>query len=408
MSEFEEIKGLVEKINSALVPLRSEVETIKNRDGLDEQKFDKMSAQITDAMAKIQAAEAKAARLEAAMQRTDQGSDATKAEKAEKARAALDGYLRDGTPPTGVKMTPEGLEVRAMSTNVNPDGGYLVRPELATFVVNRIFETSPLRRVARVEQVGSNSLDVLIDDNEAGFRWVAQGPSGGETSTPQVGQKAIVPHKMEAQPRLTTEQIQDSYLDVEAWLGTKVADRFGRGENRSFAAGTGVGEPRGFLTYPAWASAGVYERDKIEQIVSGAAANVTADGLIRLQNLLKEDYQPRAVFGMKRTTFGTALTLKGADNYFFSPVLIRDGQQSLTLLGKPVIFMDDMIAEGAGNLAVVYSDFSLSYTIADRVGLQILRDPFTNKGFVTYYTTKRVGGDVTSFDAIKLMRCAAS
>jgi HK97 family phage major capsid protein len=111
---------------------------------------------------------------------------------------------------------------------------------------------------------------------------------------------------------------------------------------------------------------------------------------------------------MRRTTFGTALTLKGSDNYFFSPVLLASGQASLTLLGKPVIFMDDMAAEGAGNLAVVYADFSRAYTIVDRVGLQILRDPYTNKGFVTYYTTKRTGGDVTSFDAIKIGRCAAS
>jgi HK97 family phage major capsid protein len=141
--------------------------------------------------------------------------------------------------------------------------------------------------------------------------------------------------------------------------------------------------------------------------LSGAAAAVTADGFITLQNALKEDYQARAVWGMKRTTFGTALKQKGADNYFFSPVLLANGQSTLQLLGKPVIFMDDMPAEGAGNLSVVYGDFSRAYTIADRVGLQILRDPFTNKGFVTYYTTKRVGGDVTSFDAIKIGRCAA-
>jgi HK97 family phage major capsid protein len=407
MSDLNEIKGLVEKINTALVPLRADVDAVKNRDVLDEAKFDKMASQITDAMAKVQAAEAKAAALEAAMSRVGMGDNDTKSELSEKTRAALDSYLRDGIAPSGVKMTAEGLEVRAMSTNVNPDGGYLVRPELASFVVDRIFETSPLRRVARVEQVGSNSLDVLIDDNEAGFRWVSQGISGGETTTPQIGQKAIVPHKMEADPRITTEQIQDSYLDVEAWLAGKVADRFARGENTAFVTGTGVGQPRGFLTYAAWAAAGVYERDKIEQVISGAAAAVTADGFITLQNALKEDYQARAVWGMKRTTFGTALKQKGQDNYFFSPVLLANGQSTLQLLGKTVVFMDDMPAEGAGNLSVVYGDFSRAYTIADRVGLQILRDPFTNKGFVTYYTTKRVGGDVTSFDAIKIGRCAA-
>ena len=126
---------------------------------------------------------------------------------------------------------------------------------------------------------------------------------------------------------------------------------------------------------------------------------LTADGLIDVQNALKEDYQPGAVWGMKRTTFGAALQLKGNDNYFFSPVLLRDGQASMQLLGKPVVFMDDMPAVAANALSVVYADFSSFYTILDRVGLQVLRDPYTNKGFVTYYTTQRVGGDVTSFDA---------
>jgi HK97 family phage major capsid protein len=110
---------------------------------------------------------------------------------------------------------------------------------------------------------------------------------------------------------------------------------------------------------------------------------------------------------MKRTTFGAALQLKGNDNYFFSPVLLRDGQASIQLLGKPVVFMDDMPAVAANALSVVYADFGRAYTILDRVGLQVLRDPYTNKGFVTYYTTQRVGGDVTSFDAIVIGKVAA-
>ena len=110
---------------------------------------------------------------------------------------------------------------------------------------------------------------------------------------------------------------------------------------------------------------------------------------------------------MKRTTFGAALQLKGSDNYFFSPVLLANGQATIQLLGKPVVFMDDMPAVAASALSVVYADFSMAYTIVDRVGLQVLRDPFTNKGFITYYTTQRVGGDVTSFDAIKIGKVAA-
>ena len=400
MSDFAEIKGLVEGINATLMPMRAEVDALKSRDVVDEAKLSKMADDVTS---KMEALQEKQRKLEAAMSRP--GTATGDAELQAKHRKAFDGYLREGNAPEGVKLTAEGLEIRAMNTNVQPDGGYLVRPELAQFVIDRIFETSPVRQVARVESIGSKSIDVLIDDNEAGARWVNEGPSGGQTTTPQLGQKEITAHKIEADPRITTEQLQDSYLDVEAWLRGKVADRFAREQNTAFVTGDGVGKPRGFLDYPAWAQAGIYQRDRIEQRNVGVALDASA--LIRLQGDLKEAYQGSAVWGMKRTTYSAALTLKGQDNFFFSPVLLRDGQASLTLLGKPVVFMDDMPALADGNLAVIYGDFSRGYTIVDRVGLQVLRDPFTNKGFVTFYTTQRVGGDVTNFEALKIGKSAA-
>jgi HK97 family phage major capsid protein len=401
MSELTEIKGLVEGINKVLMPLRSEVDALKSRDVVDEAKLNAMADEVTR---KMEALQEKQRKLEAAASRPGMGGS-DDAELKAKHRQMFDGYLRSGDAPEGVKVTAEGLEVRAMNTNVNPDGGYLVRPELAQFVIDRIFETSPLRQVARVETIGSKSIDVLIDDNEAGARWVNEGPSGGETTTPQLGQKEITAHKIEADPRITTEQLQDSYLDVEAWLRGKVADRFARLQNTSFVSGDGVGKPRGFLDYAAWASPGVYQRDRIERRNIAVALNAAA--IIRLQGDLKEAYQGSAVWGMKRTTYSQVLTLAGADNFFFSPVLLRDGQAQLTLLGKPVIFMDDMPTVADGNLCMVYGDFSRGYTIVDRVGLQVLRDPFTNKGFVTFYTTQRVGGDVTNFEALKIGVSAA-
>lgn len=407
MSDIQEIKGLVEKINPTLVELRSEIDGLKAsqpKDVVTEEKHKRMADEITAKVADLQAKQAK---LEAAMNRP--GADDAKGINAEveaKHRDAFRAYMAYGKAD-GLKETREGIEIKAMSTDVNPDGGYLVRPELSQTIVTRIFETSPLRQVANVERTGSKSIDILIDDQEAGARWVGEGASGGSTDTPQIGQKVIAAHKIEASPLMTTEMIEDAYLDVEGWLARKVADKFARTQNSTFVTGNGVGQPRGFLTYAAWASEGVYERDKIEQVNMGSAATLNADGLIELQNALKEAYQGNAVFGMKRTTFGAALQLKGSDNYFFSPVLLANGQASIQLLGRPVVFMDDMPAIAANALSVVYADFSMAYTILDRVGLQVLRDPFTNKGFVTYYTTQRVGGDVTSFDAIKIGKVAS-
>ena len=407
MSDLQEIKGLVEKINPTLTELRSEIDGLKAsqpKDVVTEEKHNRMADDITAKMADLQAKQAK---LEAAMNRPGAGDEkGLDAELDAKHRDAFRDYMAYGKAD-GLKETREGIEIKAMSTDVNPDGGYLVRPELSQTIVTRIFETSPLRQVANVERTGSKSIDILIDDQEAGARWVGEGASGGQTDTPQIGQKVIAAHKIEADPRITTEMIEVAYLNIEAWLSGKVADKFARTQNTAFVSGTGVGQPRGFLTYDAWASAGTYERDKIEQINMGSASALNADGLIEVQNSLKEAYQPGAVWGMKRTTFGAALQLKGNDNYFFSPVLMANGQATIQLLGKPVVFMDDMPAVAANALSIVYADFSVGYTILDRVGLQVLRDPFTNKGFITYYTTQRVGGDVTSFDAIKIGKVAA-
>lgn len=408
MSDLAEIKGLVEKINPTLTELRGEVDALKASaptDVVTEEKHQRMADDITAKFAEMQAKQAK---LEAAMNRPDAGEGkGMDGELEQKHKDAFRQYMANGTLPDGFKAGSEGVEVKAMSTDVNPDGGYLVRPELSNTIITRVFETSPVRQIANVERTGAKSIDILIDDQEAAARWVGEGASGGQTDTPQLAQKVIAAHKIEADPRMTTEMIEDSYLDVEAWLAGKVAEKFARTQNSAFVSGDGVGKPRGFLTYDAAATAGTYERNAITQINMGSAAALNADGLIEVQNALKEEYQAGAVFGMKRTTFGAALQLKGNDNYFFSPVLMRDGQASIQLLGKPVVFMDDMPAVAANALSIVYADFGRFYTVLDRVGLQVLRDPYTNKGFVTYYTTQRVGGDVTSFDAAVIGKVAA-
>jgi len=407
MSDFAEIKGLVEKINPVLVELRGEIDGLKSEKPVDvvtEEKHNKMVESITAGMAEMQAKQAK---IEAALQRPGSDGKSDRDNEIEtKHGEAFQSYMRTGLMPAGFKVSSDGIEIKAMSTDVNPDGGYLVRPELSNTIITRIFETSPLRAVANVERTGSKSIDILIDDQEAAARWAGEGASGGATDTPELGQKVLTAHKIEADPRITTEMLEDSYLNIEAWLSGKVADKFARTQNTAFLVGTGVGQPRGFLTYPAQATSGTYERGAINQVNMGSAAALNADGLIALQNSLKEAYQPAAVFGMQRATFGAALKLKGSDSYLFSPVLLRDGQATMQLLGKSVVFMDDMPAVGANALAVVYADFGTAYTILDRVGVQILRDPFENKGFITYYTTQRVGGDVTSFDAISIGKVA--
>ena len=402
MSDMTEIKGLVEKVNEALVPLRAEVDSIKaaQRDVVTETKFDKMAAQVTEAMEKLQAIEQKNAAIEAAFARRDAGNADGAKELEAKGRDALQEFKAG--------RDRGDLEIRAMATDTQQTGGFLVMPDLSSTVVSRVFETSPIRLVANVEQAGSKSREFLIDDDEAGATWSGE-RSVATDDTPDIGLKEIVTHEITSTMKATATMIEDAYLDLASWMETKGADKISRTENSAFFTGTGIKQPRGLLTYAAWASAGVYERDKIEQIASGGATTLTADGLIDTQAALKEAYQAQAVWLMKRATFGSIIKLKGADNFYFGPMMLAQGVPTMQLLGRRVMFCDDMQALGTGsNLVCAYGDFGRAYTILDRVGLQVLRDPFTADPYTLFRLRRRTGGDVTSFDAVKLTKLAAS
>ena len=396
MADLTELKGLVEQINQTLVPLRSEVDALKTRDGLDEERLDRMATEVAK---KAQAAHDLLARDVAQLKARELGGINGPVRDDAEAKAKFESFLRSK------KRDGDEIEIRAMSTTSGPDGGYLVLPEFSQTIMSRIFETSPLRLVANVEQTGTKSRTFLIDDDEGSAQWIGEATEATE-DTPALAQVEITAQDVVAKMNATNDMLDDAYIDLAAWLVAKGGDKLARAENTAFVSGNGVMKPRGFTTYPNWASAGTYERQKIEQIVTGVAGGVGADGLINLQYSLKAAYQANAVWGMKMQTFGAALKLKGSDTYYFSPVMLRDGVVELRLLGKPVVFMDDMPAEGAGNLPVVYADFSRAYTIVDRAGFTILRNPYRTSRFTIFEMTRRTGGDVTNFDAIKLNRCS--
>jgi len=410
---LEENKSILDEIKKIATELKSVKETEKMSDPLVDKKFDKMAEQMTQLSEKAANAEAEkkamAERLEGVeVALARKGVDGSqKDDLIVEHKQHFENYARTGELPSGFKMRDGGLEIRAMSTDSDPNGGYLVMPEMANFIVGRNFETSPIRQVANVVTGSAKSLSILIDDDEAAANWTAEDSASSDTTTPTLGELEIFAHKVDAEPQATVEMLEDGELNIEQWLQGKVADKISRSENTAFVSGTGIAKPRGFLTFSNWASAGVYERNKIEQIASGATATLTADGLINLQNSLKEAYQANASFLMKRATFGAVLKLKGNDNYFFSPTFLRDGQAQLQLLGKNVRFADDMETVGANALSIAYADFSQAYTIYDRRGLIVIRDALTNKGRVKFYVAKRVGGHVTNFDALKIQKVAA-
>ena len=305
-------------------------------------------------------------------------------------------YLRrDSAAFLKVLGTP-ALETRLLSVDRDPGGGYWVKPEMSARIAKIVFETSPVREFATVETIASDSLELIRDENQAGFGWVAEQEDRPETTTPDIGKKTIHAHELYAEPRATQKLLDDAGFDVEGWLSRKVAERFARVEATAFVSGTGVGQPRGIDTYPSGTASG-----QIEQVGSGTSGAVTADGLMDLVYSIKGPYTRNARFMAARLTIRDIRKLKdGEGNYLWE----RNFQvgQPLNILGWPMHQADDVAAVAAGSLSIIFGDFAIGYTIVNRFGIRVLRDPFTAKPFIKLYTTRRVGGDVVNFEALKL------
>lgn len=312
-------------------------------------------------------------------------------------KQAFCNYLRKG-----MDAGLEAIESKALSVGSDPDGGYLVTPTISSRIVSIVFESSPLRKIAATETISSDTLEMVEDRDEANAGWTSETGSVSDTDTPTVGKKSIPVHELYAQPKATQKLIDDSAIDIENWIAEKVADVFSRKENTAFISGSGVGQPRGILTYTAGASWG-----EIEQIESGSDGAVTADSLIELYYALKEEYATHANFLMNRSTLQSVRLLKesNTNQYLWQPGLMAGAPD--TLLGVPVVQAADMPVPATDSLSVAVGDFSRAYQIVDRTGIRVLRDPFTEKPFVKFYTTKRTGGDVVNFEAIKLLKLSA-
>lgn len=286
-----------------------------------------------------------------------------------------------------------------LSVGSEPDGGFTVRPEVLNQIVSKVFESSPVRQLAQVVTISSDAAEFLADYDEPQSGWVSEQETRSQTNTNQLKKIRIPAHELHASPKATLQILEDSGIDIEAWHAGKVAAKFSRDEATAFVSGTGTGQPRGFTTYSNGTGFG-----QIEQVVSGSGTLLTADGLINLQFSLKEPYQANAVWGMARATLGAVRKLKGDnDEYLIGTVdsLLKAGAVT-SILGKPAYMMADMAAVGASALPVVYGDFKQGYMVVDRVGVSVLRDPYSAFGFVSFKTRKRVGGDVTNFEALKL------
>lgn len=319
-------------------------------------------------------------------------------------KKAFNDWFRHGES----RMSAESHKfLNEMSVISESDGGYWVDPDASGRVATLIYETSPIRQFASVQSISSDALEGTVDLDEAATGgWVAEKATrAGNTGTPEVGTWRIPAHEQYAEPRATQKLLDDAAVDVESWLAGKVANKFRRDENTAFVTGTGVTQPRGFTDYPdGVASATNWQQ--IEQVISGHATLLQANGLIDLVFALKSEYRAGSIFGMSRTTEREVRQLvDGQNNYLWQPDFRQ--MTSASLLGFPVVEMADMPAIAANATPIVFGNLGIAYQIVDRIGIRVLRDPYTTKGFVKFYTTKRTGGDVIGFEAIKLQKISA-
>lgn len=296
----------------------------------------------------------------------------------------------------------------ALSVGSDPDGGYWVTPDLSGRIATLVYESSPIRQIASVQDISTDALEGVNDLDEAGAGWVGETTDRTETTTPEVGKWRIPVHEQYAEPRATQKLLDDAAVNVEDWLGKKVSTKFARMEETAFVAGDGINKPRGFLTYTA-ATPSKSSWAVIEQVNSGAAGAFAAtnpgDKLIDLVFSLKAAYRANARWLMGRLTLGAARKLKdGQGNYLWVPQFTDT--VSGNLIGHPVVEAEDMPAMAANSLSIAFGDFREAYQIVDRIGIRVLRDPFTSKPFVKFYSTRRVGGDMVNFEAIKIMKFA--
>ncbi len=311
-------------------------------------------------------------------------------------KSAFNSYLRKGMD-TGLAQ----IQSKSLSDSVDANGGYLVPNDLSNLIIEIVNESSPMRALATVETISSDSLDLIEDVNDFGAAWGDETTvRSAETTEPALGRDTIVTFELYAQPQATQKLIDDSSIDIEQWIARKVADKIARLEATAFISGDGVTQPQGILSYTAGTSWG-----QIQQIGSGTSATVTSDSLVQLYYSLKDDYARNASFLMHRTTVQAVRLLKDTTNqYIWQPGLAAGAPN--TLLGVPVALAADMPTPAASSLSVAVADFKRAYLIVDRIGIRTLRDPFTAKPFVKFYTTKRVGGKVVNTDAIKLLKLA--
>jgi HK97 family phage major capsid protein len=305
-----------------------------------------------------------------------------------------------------------GFEQKKLTVGTGSEGGFAVPREIDSLIERTLVALSPIRSIANVVRIGSANYRKLVAIGPMASGWVAETAARPETGTPTFAEIAPPMGELYANPAASQAMLDDAMFDVEAWLAQEIAQEFARAEGQAFVGGSGVGQPMGFTKYPVATTADTTRPWGTLQVVpsgaaGGFAATNPADRIIDLVHALRTPYRQGAVFVMNSNTLAAVRKFKDtAGEFIWRPGLTE--AQPATLLGYPVVEADAMPDIADTSLSIAFGNFQAGYVIAERGETAVLRDPYTNKPYVHFYATRRVGGAVANSEAIKLMRFSAS
>ncbi len=366
-------------------------------------KLDLMNADIskfTELKAQVEELEKKAGRIKGGGQFASEKEADIAAHK-----AGFEDYFRKGVEGDLLE-----LEKKAMSVSTDPSGGYTVHAEIEQGIDRVMADFGAMRSICTVMPISTAEYKRYVSQGGAASGWVGEKETRSETGTPSLEELVFNAKELYAEPQTTQALLDDSIIDISAWLADEAGVEFAEQEGDKFLLGDGLKQPQGLLTYPTVINSS-YTWGKVGHVKSGASGAFKddpdgGDALVDLVHSLKRGYRANASFLMNDLTLAQARKLKDSNGQYIWRAGLEAGAPE-TLLGKPIEVDDFMPDTAANSLSIAFGDFKRAYRIVDRAGIRVLRDDLTKKGFVKFYTTKRVGGGINHFEAVKFMKFAA-
>ncbi|MCL2892479.1 phage major capsid protein [Brenneria tiliae] len=368
-----------------------------------EQEKGKLAGEVETLNGKLAELDALKSSLEEELKAVKRPGGGTQSKAVSEHKTAFLQFIRKGSED-GLRE----LEQKALQTGVDADGGYAVPEELDRTLLDILKDAVVMRQEASIITVGTSDYKKLVNLHGAASGWVGETDARPATDTPKLAQITPFMGEIYGNPQATQTMLDDGFFNVESWINSELALEFAEQEEVAFTSGNGEKKPKGLLAY-----ASTVDDDKtrafgtLQHILSGAVAGVTADAIIKLVYTLRKVHRTGAKFMLNNNTLFQVRILKDSEgNYLWRPGLELD--QPSTLVGYGIAENEQMPDVAADAKAIAFGNFKRGYTIVDRIGTRILRDPYTNKPYVGFYTTKRTGGMLTDSNAIKLMQVGAA